>query len=96
MSAKVPRQAVRSSRKIMLVDDHPLMREGIGQCISRQDDLELCGQAESAAEALRVVERLKPDLVLVDLFARPQWPGIDQGSQGPLPGFTCPGPLHAR
>jgi DNA-binding NarL/FixJ family response regulator len=52
---------------ILLVDDHPLMREGVAQWIQRAPELEVCGQAESAAEALSLVEKLNPDLVLADI-----------------------------
>jgi DNA-binding NarL/FixJ family response regulator len=49
------------------VDDHPLMREGMSQWISRAPGLELCGEASSAAQALSAVEQLKPDLVVADI-----------------------------
>ncbi len=54
-------------KRILVVDDHPLMREGVVQWIQRAPDLEVSGQAESAAEALSLVVKLKPDLVLVDI-----------------------------
>lgn len=54
-------------KRILLVDDHPLMREGVAQWINREPDLEVCGQVETAAEALRAAEKLKPDLVLTDI-----------------------------
>jgi DNA-binding NarL/FixJ family response regulator len=54
-------------KRIVLVDDHPLMREGVAQWIQRSPDLEVCGEAESAAQALSLVEKLKPDLVLTDI-----------------------------
>jgi len=54
-------------KRILVVDDHPLMREGIAQWIQRAPDLELCGQAESAAQALSLAGKLKPDLVLTDI-----------------------------
>ena len=54
-------------KRILVVDDHPLMREGVTQWIKRAPDLEICGEAESAAQALSLAERLKPDLVLTDI-----------------------------
>ncbi len=54
-------------RKILIVDDHPLLRGGLGQLINAEDDLEVCGDAEDAAEALKRIEELKPDLVTIDL-----------------------------
>lgn len=54
-------------RRILLVDDHPLMREGVAQWIKRAPELEVCGEAESATQAFSLAERLKPDLVLTDI-----------------------------
>ena len=57
----------RPRKRILVVDDHPLMREGVAQWICRTADLEVCGEAESAAQALSLAEKLKPDLVLTDI-----------------------------
>lgn len=57
----------RVAKRILVVDDHPLMREGVVRWIQREDDLEVCGEAESAARAISLVEKLKPDLVLTDI-----------------------------
>lgn len=57
----------KQPRKILIVDDHPLLRGGLGQLINAEDDLEVCGDAEDAAEALKRIEELKPDLVTIDL-----------------------------
>ncbi len=54
-------------KRILVVDDHPLMREGVVQWIQRTPELEVCGQAVSAAEALSLAGKLKPDLVLTDI-----------------------------
>ncbi len=54
-------------KRILVVDDHPLMREGVAQWIQRAPGLEVCGQAESAAQALEMAGKLKPDLVLTDI-----------------------------
>jgi DNA-binding NarL/FixJ family response regulator len=65
---RTPKTAPPPKRKrILVVDDHPLMREGVAQWIQRAPELEVCGQAESATEALALVVKLKPDLVLVDI-----------------------------
>jgi DNA-binding NarL/FixJ family response regulator len=52
---------------IFVVDDHPLMRDGISQLINQQADLEVCGQASSAPEALDALNGIDPDLLLVDI-----------------------------
>jgi len=53
--------------RIFIVDDHPLVREGLRQIINRQDDLECCGEAEGVVAAQKQLSLLKPDLVTVDL-----------------------------
>ena len=67
MKLKVKTPPTAQRKRILLVDDHPLMREGVAQWIQRAPELEVCGQAESAAEALSLVTKLKPDLVLTDI-----------------------------
>ena len=52
---------------ILVVDDHPIVREGLRQSINKQPDLMVCGEAEDANQALDVLNRLKPDLVLMDV-----------------------------
>jgi DNA-binding NarL/FixJ family response regulator len=53
--------------KILIVDDHPLIREGLIAQISAQSDLEVCGEAEGAEDAITEFGRRNPDLVLVDI-----------------------------
>lgn len=54
-------------RKVMLVDDHPVMREGLAQLINHEPDLRICGQYEDAASAFAAVSAVRPDLAIVDL-----------------------------
>lgn len=54
-------------RRILIVDDHPLLRQGVAGLIDREPDLHVCGEAPSAAEALQVIKSLCPDLALVDI-----------------------------
>ena len=53
--------------RIFIVDDHPMMREGLTLRLSRQPDWEVCGEAASEAEALTLIETTAPHLVLVDI-----------------------------
>lgn len=53
--------------RLLIVDDHPLFREGLRQIIERDPELTVCGEAANAAEALQAISELKPDLVLVDI-----------------------------
>lgn len=54
-------------RRLFLVEDHPVTREGFAQLINFQDDLVVCGQAGGAIEALKGIEKTKPDLAIVDI-----------------------------
>jgi DNA-binding NarL/FixJ family response regulator len=54
-------------KRILLVDDHPFMRAGLGQLIERQPDLAVGGEAGNPAEALRALSSRRPDLVLTDI-----------------------------
>ena len=53
--------------KIVLIDDHPIVRDGFARAIADEPDMEIVGQAGTAAEALRETLSTKPDVVLVDL-----------------------------
>ena len=62
--------------RILLVDDHALVREGLGSLIAAQPDMLVVGQAGSLREAVPLAERLRPDLVLMD-FTLPDGTGAD-------------------
>ena len=53
--------------RILIVDDHPLVREGLAARISAQPDLEVCGEASTIEEALALIRTADPDLVIADL-----------------------------
>ncbi len=53
--------------RILVVDDHPMVRDGLIRLISRQSDLVHCGEAGTVAEAQAAVAKQKPDLVILDL-----------------------------
>lgn len=54
-------------KRILLVDDHAVVRFGIAQLINRQSDLVVCGEEEDARRALDTITRLRPELVIADL-----------------------------
>lgn len=54
-------------RTIFIVDDHPIVRQGLALLINREADLMVSGDAEEAGTALQGIEQLKPDLVVVDI-----------------------------
>jgi DNA-binding NarL/FixJ family response regulator len=53
--------------KILLVDDHPMVREWLATLINQQADLEVCGEADSAPKALQLAGEVKPDVAIVDI-----------------------------
>lgn len=57
----------RAPKRVFIVEDHPVFREGLVQIINDAGDLTVCGQAESAEQAIDAIPGLKPDLVLVDI-----------------------------
>ena len=54
-------------RRVVIVDDHPIMRQGIKLLLENESDLKVCGEAENVSDAIQVIESTKPDLVIVDL-----------------------------
>jgi DNA-binding NarL/FixJ family response regulator len=62
-----PRFAPSGRKRIMIVDDHPMMRAGLMQLINKQPDMEVCGEAGSPAEAKKLLPDSHPDLILVDI-----------------------------
>jgi DNA-binding NarL/FixJ family response regulator len=56
-----------AKRRIFLVDDHPVTREGLARLINHESDLEICGEAGTAAAALPAIAARKPDLVIIDV-----------------------------
>jgi DNA-binding NarL/FixJ family response regulator len=59
--------AVAKKHRILVVDDHPIVRQGMSLLINREADLEVCGEAEEARAAMQAIESLRPDIVIVDL-----------------------------
>lgn len=51
----------------MLVDDHPIVRQGVAQLINREPDLTVCGEANTAHEALSLLNTLTPDVAIIDV-----------------------------
>jgi DNA-binding NarL/FixJ family response regulator len=65
-SAKI-NQVKDSRKRVLLVDDHAVVRFGIAQLINQQSDLVVCGEEEAASNALGAIAKLKPDLVIADI-----------------------------
>ena len=53
--------------QVLLVDDHPVVRDGLATIINHEQDLNVCGEAEDAYQALKAAAELRPDVVVVDV-----------------------------
>jgi DNA-binding NarL/FixJ family response regulator len=67
MSAKKQKKADEDKRKILVVDDHPMIREGLVSLVADEQDLAICGEADDAPEALRAISETNPDIVILDI-----------------------------
>jgi DNA-binding NarL/FixJ family response regulator len=59
-----------TKQRILLVDDHPIVRQGLAALINQQEHLVVCGEADTAAKALELIPLLKPDMAVVDVSLR--------------------------
>ena len=62
-----PKPLDKKATRVLIVDDHPLVRRGLRDLIRGEPDLQVCGETDGAPEAMALVSRLHPDLVLIDL-----------------------------
>lgn len=53
--------------RILVVDDHPMFREGVARSLAEQPDIDVCGEGASAEQAIHLDSTLKPDVILLDL-----------------------------
>jgi DNA-binding NarL/FixJ family response regulator len=64
------KQRQSTKKRIFIVDDHPIVRDGLITIINHEKDFEVCGEADEAREALKAISELKPDVVIVDISLR--------------------------
>src|SRR5690242_9697186 len=88
MKTSKPSTFKNAKARILLVDDHPILSEGLAQRINQESDMTVCGMAASVKEALQSIPSLKPDCATVDISLkdgngidlvkdmRAQWPNI--------------------
>ncbi len=67
MVPKNPPVNRKPKTKVLLVDDHPIIRQGLGRLINAEADMVVCGEAEDAAKAFDAVGALNPDIAVVDI-----------------------------
>lgn len=56
--------------KILIVDDHPIVRQGLAELVNHENDLAVCGQAEDAHQAMKAIKELRPSMAVVDISLR--------------------------
>ena len=69
-------QTTASPRRIFLVEDHPIFRDGLAKLLIAEHDLIVCGEASDASNGLKEIRKLKPDLAVIDL-SLPGKSGLD-------------------
>jgi len=83
-----PSSKPASRARILLVDDHPLVRERLSEIINDEPDLTVCGEAEDRPQAIKIIQATRPDIAIIDLTLknsdglelikdiRSRWPGL--------------------
>ena len=67
------RRSAHARQRVFIVDDHPLVREWLGNLLRQQEDLAVCGEADSIETALPGIVRSKPEVAIVDLSLGNGW-----------------------
>jgi len=67
----------KEETKVLIVDDHPIVRQGLAQLIGLQADLTVCGEAANVTEALKAIGTLDPDVAVIDLCLDRDFGGIE-------------------
>ena len=67
MSVKAQTAADAKKRKVFLVDDHPIVRQGLALLINGESDLMVCGEADGGFAAIQMVSEIHPDILVLDI-----------------------------
>ena len=67
MSNGTQSEIVQAKKSVLVVDDHPLLRQGLAMLINQQQDIEVCGEAAEARTAMQMIGEHKPDIIILDL-----------------------------
>ena len=65
--AKTKTKTDKKVVKVLIVDDHPIVCDGLSMRVSGQSDMEVCGAAEDVAEALDLIRQTRPDVAVIDI-----------------------------
>ncbi|MCP4132089.1 MAG: response regulator transcription factor [bacterium] len=63
--------------RVIIADDHPIIRHGISKLIEEEKEIEVCGEAENVKEALEVISNIQPDIAIIDINFDDELNGID-------------------
>lgn len=66
-TALIEKPAHAVKKTVLVVDDHPLMRQGLALLINQQQDMEVCGEAEEAQAAMQAIAQRRPDILVLDI-----------------------------
>ena len=66
-AASPEREIGTTKKSVFIVDDHPLLRQGLALLINRESDLTVCGEAQDAQAAMLAITQCKPDILIVDI-----------------------------
>ena len=89
--------ALRDKSGILLVDDHPIVREGLVQLINAEPDLVVCGEASTGRDAMNLIRSTDVDLALVDISLQDcSGSGTHQGYRGRARHAAMPCAVHVR
>jgi DNA-binding NarL/FixJ family response regulator len=64
---RLERPVQAAKKTVLVVDDHPLMRQGLALLINQQQDMQVCGEAEETQTAMQAIARLHPDIMILDI-----------------------------
>jgi DNA-binding NarL/FixJ family response regulator len=76
----VKADSFNKAKRVVIIDDHPLIRKGLERLINTGDRFQICGEAGNAAEGMKIIGETKPDLAIVDI-SLPDADGIDLTGQ---------------
>jgi len=76
MTGKKKAEKAEKKARILIVDDHPIVRQGLAELINQEHDLEVCAQAADAREAMKAVKTLNPDMIIIDIALK-ETSGVD-------------------